>query len=56
MGQVAGDQELVQIPHIQVLLERLQHLRSVLEAAFAAPGQVAQGPLVKQVPGAGVLQ
>ena len=56
MRQIAGDQQLVELRVRQVALQRLEHFRAVLEAALVAPGQVAQGPLVEQVPRAHLCQ
>ena len=56
MSEVAGDQQLVQFKLVEVTVQRRQYLAAMLEAAPAAPGEVAQSPFVEQFAGAHSLQ
>ena len=53
LGQVSGHHDLVRGHLPQVREDRLQDLRSVLSLAPPLPGEVAERPLVQQVPDPG---
>jgi hypothetical protein len=56
VGEVARDQQLFHRVDLQVMLQRGQYFPSMLEAAFAAPGEIPQQPFVQQLPATDSIQ